>query len=75
MALHGTIEINDQLIGNWQARRTELAIHPDGNTYYCTITLNGGRFRFQVQHRFADGAAMLISKMMAAVYDEQMRVR
>lgn len=79
MALHGPIQVNGQTIGEWEAVRQQpegftMTWSPkpdDVLTYACVVrqntTLEGNPAvyeRFEVRHRFGDGALALASLVL-----------
>lgn len=67
MALHGRIELNGGAIGYWSATRlTGLTQGTDGiYRYECALVLDRKMSSGIVEHRYSDGAPVLISKLMA----------
>lgn len=73
MALHGSIKVNECLIGYWVATRVGGSDSPDDvNTYRCEVVrvgalpVRGYTVEFEVKHRYGDGAFELLRKIMAA---------
>lgn len=70
--LHGDIRINGDKIGEWEAqclsdvpfaqRRLQADAVAD---YRYEVELNYKRFTGQVSHRYGDGAAVLLAKVMS----------
>lgn len=76
MALHGSIEINHQLIGYWSAVRRSAKTQqtPDAvNVYDCEVhsSWNGEIYlrRFEVTHRYGDGAVALAARVLSRYSD------
>lgn len=70
MALHGDIRVNNTKIGEWAAQRTtNPETRPwddDVNTYRCFVAIHDKVRRFEVQHRYGDGAQALAAKVLGA---------
>lgn len=71
MALHGPIGITlvgggNKVIGYWDARRT-VDLHDSEQTsvYACDVMLNDESQQFEVEHRYSDGALVLLAKVIA----------
>lgn len=63
MSMHGDVRINGQVIGRWYARRQQREVG-DTNTYECWVRLNGQYQEFEITHRYRDGSAVLLTKML-----------
>jgi len=78
MALHGPIAItmtdgSNKVIGYWGARRTvDLDDAEQTSIYECEVSLNGQGEKFTVEHRYSEGALVLLRKVVAAAtgYDD-----
>lgn len=67
MALHGTIEVNGEAIGGWQARRIQPLVGEDDTyDYEVRVVVNGDLWAGVVQHRYSAGAASLAAKCLLA---------
>lgn len=75
MVLHGQVRMNNQVLMSWEAQRVEPEFFADRpNTYACVATWNRGvpedapsrhvRTRFELRHRYRDGATALAAKVM-----------
>ena len=69
MALHGQAFINGQEIVEWEARRMTVNAH-EVNTYVVSVTYfdHAGIIHMaegQLEHTYADGALVLMSKVFA----------
>jgi hypothetical protein len=65
MALHGTIEIGDDLIGVYTiGRREAITVDEDEYTYDWTVKINDQEIHGECLHRYSDGAIVLIGKVM-----------
>lgn len=71
MALHGPIGITltgggNKVIGYWDARRTTSLNDDDQiSTYECEVMHNQDVQKFEVEHRYSDGALVLMAKVFA----------
>ena len=70
MALHGPIQVNGQVIGNWQARRLTPYPDADGTAEYdCAVVMNADDppkvATFRLRHRYEDGALVLAAMVLA----------
>ena len=71
MSLHGTIEINNRIIGGWTAQRItndHAPVIDDDltSTYKCEVyTTHGPTRRFEVEHRYGDGAVVLAALVLS----------
>ena len=76
MALHGTIEVNDMVLGHWSAQRcSHLDREPEAMDvveYACEAhlhsTLQGNPqvdWKGNVTHRFGDGALALAARVLS----------
>ena len=78
MALWFPLRVNLTQIGHFEAQRIENGPIPHGgtvadaiNTYRVTITQTGHpTVRFDLQHRYGDGAWALIATALARLNDE-----
>lgn len=66
MSLHGSIKVNEHIVGYWTAQRVVTA---DPNIYDCVVyhdPEDGPAIRgeFAIQHRFQDGAVALAAKVL-----------
>lgn len=74
MALHGTIQVNDSLIGHWEAIRQRSG-NPAAYRYKCRVlyrrihTDRIDDFDFEVVHNYDDGALVLIHKIFEKVVE------
>lgn len=71
MSLHGSINVGDNAVGAWVARRTTYH-RLTTNTYECDVqwfTPNGIPLRhtFTLNHDYDDGAMVLAAKVLAHV--------
>lgn len=67
--LHGNIELNHNVIGNWRAVRKE-AVGNSVHRYRCVVEHRNIRgylmkAEFNVEHAYVDGALILASKVLA----------
>lgn len=67
--LHGKIQVNDQTVGYWQARRLYPSLlYPEALAYRCEVsclTSDGPRtVYFEVDHKEEDGALTLAQKVL-----------
>lgn len=68
MTLHGSIQVNGDVIGRWAARRTTIHTDPDGTALYeCEVVMAPwvDVTTFDVRHRYDDGALTLAAKVLA----------
>lgn len=83
MALHGTIQVNDTVIGTWWAMRcrrldlTRADINDEVSDYVCQVHMDAARgsrlgtlWRGTVTHRYGDGALVLAAKILAKAVAE-----
>lgn len=70
MALHGEIMVNHRRIGSWCANRTSGGGEEASlNEYSWWVQTARGRVAGHgLEHRYGDGAAVLIFKVFAAAY-------
>ena len=75
MALHGNLQVNSEVIGEWIAVREIGGAHDDDiNTYLVTVVEfrpdgNNAIFNGRITHRYGDGAFALAAKILqTAVY-------
>lgn len=72
MTLHGTIQENGKSIAAWEARRifpTGDRPRPDDTCQYAWNYVDlqdGGRLTGQLDHRYGDGAAKLLVRVLRA---------
>lgn len=66
MALHGDIRINGNMLGEWQARRTQHLVHENAVHEYewRVVTIDGTDKRGLVLHRYSDGAVKLAALVL-----------
>lgn len=66
MALHGTICVNNETIGNWEARRVDRLDPATWRYQYdCAVEMKGGRkLDFKVYHVYEAGAMVLATKVL-----------
>lgn len=73
MALHGEIRVNGMVIGEWEAQRqTEHQPEPDDVVHYWAMARQNSTpdgcpaflERFEVEHRFGDGALALAARVL-----------
>jgi len=64
MALHGSIEINNQRIGYWYAQRI-LTSQFGNHTYRWEAWRDGHHVTGDLRHQYNDGAMMLAAKVLA----------
>lgn len=72
MSLHGSIEVNNQRVGYWQAQRV---VTGEPNVYNCEVnrvTGSPATHHFQIEHRYEDGAIVLAAKVLAYAADDQL---
>lgn len=63
MALHGTVQVNGSVVGTWEAvRGGQLA--PGWHEYAVLVNVHGNGVRGTVEHRYADGPAVLAAKAL-----------
>jgi hypothetical protein len=68
MALHFVLKLNGQPIGYFNARRKEhLTNGEQVSTYEIAVSHNQTERRFEVKHRYNDGALVLVRKALAAM--------
>ena len=65
MALHGDIKVNGTKIGYWEAVRTDQIRYPENPAYRCKFVNGDKEYNFSLTHRYADGPAVLASKVLA----------
>lgn len=64
MALHGSLEVNGRVIGQWEAvRRSEVA--PGWHEYSVHVHVHATNATGKVIHRYADGPAVLAVKALS----------
>ena len=69
MALHGGINVNQELIGWWTATRKEDTCPPhEVYRYECTVLINGDKHEFDVVHAYVDGALALAAAVLARAH-------
>lgn len=66
MALHGTLEVNSEQIGYWQARLTAQRPEGEASTYECVVTCDRMMWEGHVQHDRGHGAVVLAARVLAA---------
>jgi hypothetical protein len=73
MAIHGPVMVNDQIIAYYTIRRTEPLTDPDQLSKYDykyeDVTI-GKRTEGSVFHKYSDGAAALISRVMLCAAED-----
>lgn len=74
--LHGDIRVNGHKIGGWEAQClsavpfNQRRLRNDAVAdYRYAVELNHEHFVGQVRHRYGDGAAVLLAKVMADAED------
>ena len=66
MALHGEVKINHQEILYWEAvRQSKLGDEDKSYDYKVQVHAEGGIFEGYLAHNYADGAAVLASKVLS----------
>jgi len=68
MALHGEVKVNGEVLAYWQAVRQEpIVLDADQvSTYRCEVSTHYGAVeKFTVEHRYGDGALVLLRKIMS----------
>lgn len=71
MALWGRIIVNDQILGDWEARRlTRLTTPVDEHDYEWAVTVRGERAEGRLSHRYSDGSVALAAKVLALAAEQ-----
>ena len=68
MALHGLIQVNQRVIGEWSAQRLEHLVAEDSYYDYfvdAQVPWRGLSFHATLSHRYSDGAAALAAEVLA----------
>lgn len=69
MALHFELKVNGKPIGSFYARRLNPGIPRPStiNSYEYSVEADGKTYEGEVQHRFGDGAWILVRKVLESV--------
>lgn len=70
MSLHGDIQVNGHLLGEWSAQRVsnvdDAVLDPDTvSEYRCRVLTRDIDKEFYVNHRYGDGPVVLATKVLA----------